>query len=92
MEEINQALNYKIFVQKHYRLDKVTTFLMSDRYDMDPIVRTNANALEQSGDLFIRSYSDLLRDAKKFNQEFINKYEEIKEVYDNWFNQIRKEE
>ena len=83
MEEINQALNYKIFVQKHYRLDKVTTFLMSDRYDMDPIVRTNANALEQSGDLFIRSYSDLLRDAKKFNQEFINKYEEIKEVYAN---------
>lgn len=82
-EEINQALDYKIFVQKHYKLDKVTTFLMSDRYDMDPIVRTNANALEQSGDLFIRSYSDLLRDAKKFNQEFINKYEEIKEVYDN---------
>ena len=83
MEEINQALNYKIFVQKHYRLDKVTTFLMSDRYDMDPIVRTTANSLERSGDLFIRSYSDLLRDAKKFNQEFINKYEEIKEVYDN---------
>ena len=83
LEEITQALDYKIFVQKHYKLDKVTTFLMSDRYDMDPTVRTNANALEQSGDLFIRSYSDLLRDAKKFNQEFINKYEEIKEVYDN---------
>ena len=82
-EEINQALDYKIFVQKHHKLDKVTTFLMSDRYDMDPIVRTTANSLEQSGDLFIRSYSDLLRDAKKFNQEFINKYEEIKEVYDN---------
>ena len=82
-EEINQALDYKIFVQKHYKLDKVTTFLMYDRYDMDPIVRTTANSLEQSGNLFIRSYSDLLRDAKKFNQEFINKYEEIKEVYDN---------
>ena len=82
-EEINQALDYKIFIQKHYKLDKVTTFLMSDRYDMDPIVRTTANSLEKSGDLFIRSYSDLLRDAKKFNQEFINKYEEIKEVYDN---------
>lgn len=82
-EEINQALDYKFFVQKHYRLDKVTTFLMSDRYDMDPIVRTTANSLEQSGDLFIRSYSDLLRDAKKFNQEFINKYEEIKKEHDN---------
>lgn len=83
LEEITQALDYKIFVQKHYKLDKVTTFLMSDRYDMDPTVKTTANSLEQSGDLFIRSYSDLLRDAKKFNQEFINKYEEIKEVYDN---------
>ena len=82
-EEIDQALNYKIFVQKHYKLDKVTTFLMSDRYDMDPTVAINAKALETTGELFIRSYSDLLRDAKKFNQEFINKYEEIKEVYDN---------
>ena len=82
-EEINQALGYKVFVQKHYKLDKVTTFLMSDRYDMDSVVSIHANSLEKSGDLFIRSYSDLLRDAKKFNQEFINKYEEIKEVYDN---------
>ncbi|NSR01457.1 ATP-binding protein, partial [Enterococcus faecalis] len=82
-EEIYQALDYKNFVQTHYKLEKITTFLMSDRYDMDPIVRTTANSLEKSGDLFIRSYSDLLRDAKKFNQEFINKYEEIKEVYDN---------
>ncbi len=81
-EEINQALDYKIFVQKHYKLEKVTTFLMSDRYDMDAIVMTTAKSLEQSGDLFIRSYSDLLRDAKKFNQEFINKYEEIKESYE----------
>lgn len=82
-EEINQALDYKFFVQKHYKLEKVTTFLMSDRYDMDPIVKTTVNSLEKSGDLFIKSYSDLLRDAKKYNQEFINKYEEIKEVYDN---------
>lgn len=81
-EEITQALDYKIFVQKHYKLEKVTTFLMSDRYDMDPTVMTTAKSLEQSGDLFIRSYSDLLRDAKKFNQEFINKYDEIKESYE----------
>lgn len=81
-EEINQALDYKIFVQKHHKIDKVTTFLMSDRYDMEPVVKTTAASLEKSGDLFIRSYSDLLRDAKKFNEEFIKKYEEIKEVYD----------
>lgn len=81
LKEINQALDYKQFVEKHYMLDKVTTFLMSDRYDMDNTSKVMANALEESGDLYIRSYSDLLRDAKKFNQEFINKYEEVQEVY-----------
>lgn len=82
-KEISQALEYKIFIQKHYKLGKVTTFLMSDRYDMDPADKIQVDALEKNGVLFIRSYSDLLRDAKEFNKEFINKYEEIKEVYDN---------
>ena len=52
---------------------------------MDPADKIQVDALEKNGVLFIRSYSDLLRDAKEFNKEFINKYEEIKEVYDNWF-------
>lgn len=81
-DEIQQALHYKVFVQKHYKLEKVTTFLISDRYDMDLVVETSVKSLEQSGDLYIRSYSDLLRDAKKYNEEFIDKYEEIKEIYD----------
>ena len=50
---------------------------------MDDTVAIYANSLEKTGELFIRSYSDLLRDAKKFNQEFINKYDEIKEAQNN---------
>lgn len=83
LEEITQALDYKIFVEKHYKLEKITTFLISDRYDMDDKAAITANSLEKAGNLFIRSYSDLLRDAKKFNQEFINKYDEIKEAQNN---------
>ena len=83
LKEITQALDYKIFVEKHHTLEKITTFLISDRYDMDDTVAIYANSLEKTGELFIRSYSDLLRDAKKFNQEFINKYDEIKEAQNN---------
>ena len=82
-DQIKQALQYKVFIEKHYKLEKVSTFLISDRYDMEEVDKTMAEGLENNRELFIRSYSDLLRDAKKFNQEFINKYEEIKEVYDN---------
>lgn len=82
-DQIKQALQYKVFIEKHYKLEKVSTFLISDRYDMEEVDKTMAEGLENNRKLFIRSYSDLLRDAKKFNQEFINKYEEIKEVYDN---------
>lgn len=80
-KEITQALEYKQFVEKHYKLEKVTTYLMSDRYDMNPTHLTMAKALEKNGDLYIRSYSDLLRDAKKYNEEFINKYMEVQEAY-----------
>lgn len=80
-EQINQALSYKSFVEEHYKLQKVTTFLMSDRYDMEPTIKIQVDSLEKTGNLFVRSYSDLLRDARKFNQEFINKYEEVEEAY-----------
>lgn len=80
-KEIYQALDYKIFVESKYKLEKVTTFLMSDRYEMNDKDKKVARSLESDGELYIRSYSDLLRDAKKFNEEFIKKFEEVKEAY-----------
>lgn len=54
---------------------------MSDRYEMNDKDKKVARSLESDGELYIRSYSDLLRDAKKFNEEFIKKFEEVKEAY-----------
>ncbi|MDQ0513985.1 phosphoheptose isomerase [Mycoplasmoides fastidiosum] len=82
LEDIHQALSYSIFIKEKVKLSqKIKTFLISDRYDMEEVAESIAEELNKSEKLFIRSYSDLLRDAKKFNEEFINKYDEIKKFH-----------
>lgn len=83
-KEVDQALAYKEFIQDHYgtSVTKITTYLISNRYDMSRTVKTIVESLENNGVLYIKSYSDLLTDAKQFNQEFIKKYHEVKEAHE----------
>lgn len=80
-KEITQALDYKDFLEKNHKevIEKgVKTYLISDKYRMDSTTETIAKSLEQSGDLYIKSYSDLLAQAKQYNSEFIAQYELIR--------------
>lgn len=82
-KEIEQALSYKLFVEKHHVTaisNGVETYLISDRYDMDEVTNVMVNGLSKSGTLKILSYSDLLVDARKYNQEMIDMYERIKNL------------
>lgn len=83
-KEVDQALAYKEFIQDHYgtSVTKITTYLISNRYDMSRTVKTIVESLENNGVLYIKSYSDLLTEAKQFNQEFIKKYHEVKEAHE----------
>lgn len=83
-KEVDQALAYKEFIQDHYgtSVTKITTYLISNRYDMSRTVKTIVESLEKNGELYIKSYSDLLTEAKQFNQEFIKKYHEVKEAHE----------
>ena len=81
-KEINQALEYKEFVENKHRdaiNNGISTFLISDNYELHKDAKRIYPALEASGDLRILSYSDLLIQAKKYNEEFIKIYEELEE-------------
>ena len=63
-----------------FTIDKgVSTYLVSDRYDLKEDAKRFYPALEQAGTLKILSYSDLLIQARKYNEEFINVYELLEE-------------
>ena len=39
------------------------------------------SSLEDTGKLYIKSYSDLLQQAKQYNKDYITRYKEIENIY-----------
>jgi hypothetical protein len=82
-KEIDQARAYERFILKHHKesVEKgIKTYLISDRYDMSEETKDIYESLEKDGKLYIKSYSDLLAQAKQYNKEFIKMYEIIREA------------
>ncbi|MFC3419045.1 ATP-binding protein [Salinicoccus hispanicus] len=85
-KELNQIIEYKIFVEERYKDSygkKVECFLISENIKMDPNTRILADGLENNGTLKILSYSQLLKDARNYNKEFISQYEKLTEKITN---------
>lgn len=83
LKEIRQAMDYSRFLKKNHKeciLNGVKTFLISDNYEMDDETSDFYSAFEKDGKLFIKSYSDLLQQAKQYNNEYIKKYNDIESI------------
>lgn len=79
-KEIDQALEYQEYLRKKHRdaiMHGVKTFLVSDNFELNKQAQRIYPSLEQSGELKILSYSDLLIQAKQYNKEFIELYERL---------------
>lgn len=82
LKEIQQALDYKTFLERNHKdaIERgVTTFLVSDNHKIKQDAESIYPSLEETGRLKILSYSDLLVQARKYNEEFIVTYEELEE-------------
>ncbi|MCA1011762.1 ATP-binding protein [Halobacillus halophilus] len=80
-EELYQALDYSRFIEEHRtELSNVRTFLVSDNLKMDPTTEKIYNSLNSTGDLIIRSYTDMIDQAKSYHKQFIDAIEEVKEA------------
>lgn len=84
LQEIGQIADYHEFLKDKYPNDitNVVSFLISDNYDMENSARSIANSLEKDGKLYLKSYSDLLQQAKRYHSQFINIYNEIEKKED----------
>ena len=84
LKEIRQAREYERFLLKNHKesIEKgVKTFLISDQFEMDEETKGFYSSLEQTKKLKIRSYSDLLQQARQYNKEYIDRYKEIESIY-----------
>ncbi len=77
-KQIQQIAEYVEFI-KHQcpnSVEKVKGYLISDNMTYEPGAQIVRNGLE-SQDIFVKSYSDLLAEARLYNKELFNRYTEI---------------
>lgn len=80
-KQIQQISEYVEFIKKHFpqSTDKVKGYLISDNMTYEPGIETMINGLEKEN-IFIKSYSDLLAEARLYNKELYDRYTNIEEI------------
>lgn len=75
VKQIQQIAEYVEFIKKQcpQSIDKVKGYLISDNMTYEPGAETVRKALE-SEDIFVKSYSDLLAEARLYNKELYDNY------------------
>lgn len=78
-DEISQCLQYLEFIKRKLpdTVKKVKVILISENHNYAPGVQTNVESLTKTGDVEIKSYSDLLAQARQYHKDFIDRYDEI---------------
>ena len=75
-KELQQITEYVEFIKRQYpdTVGRVKGFLISDKMEMEPAAETMRRALESEG-IYVKSYSDLLAQARRYHQDMIETYE-----------------
>lgn len=77
-KEINQALEYHEFlIRNRTEIDEIKTFLVSDNIQLSHTDKMLYNALNAQGILTIRTYTDMLHEARHYHKQFLNAIEDI---------------
>lgn len=80
VKQIQQIAEYVEFLRNKcpQSIDKIKGYLISDNMTYEPGAETIREALE-SKDIYVKSYTDLLAEARLYNKELYNRYTKIEE-------------
>ncbi|PIN80626.1 hypothetical protein COV13_03275 [Candidatus Woesearchaeota archaeon CG10_big_fil_rev_8_21_14_0_10_32_9] len=78
---IEQAYKYGVFLKDKYSttnsFTRVVCYVIGGEKSEDKYFRSKEDTYRNSGEVFVRTYTELLEQAKEFHKEFIQKYDEI---------------
>ena len=82
--DLTQAADYKSFLEEHIgntheSASQVDAYVIGGKCGDDRLTRTEIDARKKSG-IFVKTYTELLENAKKYHQEFIDRYEELQKI------------
>ena len=73
----NQIYRYQEFAMEKYPNYKIITTLVSDNWSFDRGVELMFEDAIKGGKFKIKSYTEMLKEAKNYHDDFINKYNEL---------------
>lgn len=80
-KELDQALDYVTFIEDHLGNEtgvKVCCYLIGERLVQEKSVERKARSYRNDGNVYVKTYSELLANAEMYHNEFIDKYEKLK--------------
>lgn len=84
-KDIVQANDYRTFIESIQGNDpetekRVIAFIVCGEKNYDRIVAGHTEAFRKAGEIYIKTYHELLTNAKEYHKELIEKYEELQKI------------
>ncbi|MEO6721764.1 MAG: ATP-binding protein [Ferruginibacter sp.] len=83
LKDINQAKDYRSFIEEHLDVskhtpNKIVVYLVGGKIDYnDRKTRDEIDTIQSADKVYVKTYNQLLTDAKNYHLEFIQRYEAI---------------
>lgn len=78
---IEQAYRYGVFLKKKYAhhvgFSKVVCYVVGGSKDDDDFFQSKESTYRESGEVFVKTYRELLEQSKEYHKEFIEAYNEF---------------
>ena len=77
---LEQAYEYGVFLQEKYASEsgfsRVVCFVVGGQKSSNPVYRRKEKTYSESGEVFVKTYRELLEQSKEYHKEFIETYDE----------------
>ena len=84
--DIGQALEYRVFLEQkigNESRQRVEAFVIGGSLSDDRLDKDRMDSESRAGKIYVRTYHELLENARKYHQEFIEKYEKLQNLSGN---------
>ncbi|PTO99950.1 hypothetical protein CWN88_16395 [Vibrio splendidus] len=77
---LDQAFEYGVFLQEKYASEsgfsRVVSFVIGGQKSSNPVFRRKEKTFSDQGEVYVKTYRELLEQSKEYHREFIETYDE----------------
>ena len=81
-KDIDQAAHYRAFLSNHIgnepaSASQIVAYVVGGKRSQDHFAQSKIATYSKTGEVYVKTYSELFENAKKYHQEFIDKYKRL---------------